>query len=218
MPLRRDLKALFIHVPKTGGTSVEHALGMRGDWRLGDEALLFGAAATSSMPYKPMLSPFLQHLTGRELQDVLGDELDGLYAFTFVRNPFARLASVYYNPDPHLLWTCPALKEVIDAGDFLGFVERSVVFRHAHLVPQAEFLALSGGRTLDFIGRFETLGSEFARVAAQLGIEAELPFLNSGSAGRRHQDLYCDRARELVVRRYASDFEEFGYSRMLGEA
>ena len=62
----------------------------------------------------------------------------------------------------------------------------------------------------DFIGRFETLADDFAKVCAHLGVEATLSHVNK-SNHRRYTDYYDDETRDIIARACADDIERFGY-------
>ena len=76
---------------------------------------------------------------------------------------------------------------------------------------QKDMVAGPEGRILvDFLGRFETLEEDFARVCAAVGVRADLHHTNQS----RHRDYRCyytDRTRELVERFWADDITFFGY-------
>ena len=80
MPYNDQLKTVFLHIPKTGGTTVKRLLGIR---QLNSE--------------NPVLIPSPQHLTCALLRVSMGHEkYDSYFKFTFVRNPWARLVSDYF--------------------------------------------------------------------------------------------------------------------------
>ncbi len=66
-------------------------------------------------------------------------------------------------------------------------------------------------RGADFVGRFETLESDFARVCAGLGIRAALPRKNTSEHGT-YAGYYDAWGRDFVARRYADDIDQFGYA------
>lgn len=92
-------KFIFIHIPRTGGTSIEHALenysegklegGGGGRW-LPDEVL--------EMYIRKILGEEklgnAKHLTALDWKKVLGSRYDDYYKFTIVRNPLKKLDSL----------------------------------------------------------------------------------------------------------------------------
>jgi len=92
-------KFIFIHIPRTGGTSIEHALenyiegelsgGGGGRW-LPDDVL--------EMYIRKILGREklgnAKHLTALDWKKVLGSRYDNYYKFTIVRNPLKKLGSL----------------------------------------------------------------------------------------------------------------------------
>ncbi len=96
VPISHKHKTIFIHVPRTGGSSIEKALGIYG--RNNDGAneccieILFGLSSTI----------YLQHLTILEIQDRMTKDPGGkdlfreYFKFAFIRNPYDRIISEYF--------------------------------------------------------------------------------------------------------------------------
>jgi hypothetical protein len=156
-------------------------------------------------------------------------ELDGKYRgffkFAFVRNPWDRLLSCYFNKFARP--NAPGLKapanmdvELYAGMPFAEFVEAISVIpdRKANLHFRSQHAALCDpeGRVMaDFVGRFENLEVDFRAVTAKLGLSerVELPhLLRSGiRKSRSYRDFYDNGLRELVCERYRKDVDLFGY-------
>lgn len=85
MPLYRSQSNVifFVHIPKTGGTSVE--------------AALRNAGAAEAMRFKgkrPFSKSTLQHIHAEIYEEAVGEAFAD-YSFTVVRNPYARFASEF---------------------------------------------------------------------------------------------------------------------------
>lgn len=200
MPVSHDLKCVFVHVPKTGGTSIEHALGLLGDWRQENKATMFGSIESPALESTSHSTRYLQHLSANDLRRLLPAQFATFFRFAFVRNPWDRIVSAY----------CYLMRA--KGTSFNEFLERTEGASHAHLVPQYGYIEDSAGECLvDYVGRFETLASDFAEVCAKLGIRRELPFLNPSWHGP-YQGYYDDASRKLVERRYGEDIERFRYT------
>jgi hypothetical protein len=171
----------------------------------------------------------LAHLTAREYVGcghVDQATFDRYYKFAFVRNPWDRLVSEY------------EYRKLQPQTTFRAFVENSFRDRDdysdasRHITPQIEFLTGERGDLLvEFVGRFETLNSDFEHVARKLGLPpANLPHRNSSSGRgavarlrrlltgpapdkpRPYQDYYDPELRDRVGDYYAEDVERFGYT------
>jgi hypothetical protein len=228
--LSRDYKCIFVHIPKVAGQSIERVfLGLHGlSWD--------NRAALLLRPNdEPALGPpRLAHLKASEYVTcghVTQQDFDSYFKFSFVRNPWSRLVSVYR---------------------YLGFVEdmpfkQFLVEKFAgeedweprlFRLPQYDFLFNGSNRQLvDFIGRFENLQAGFDQVCMSIGLSPiTLPHVNETGKDRRAMDLmkqmvkraspfhrryeehdhytkyYDNESIELVARLHAKDLEEFGYS------
>ncbi len=111
-----------------------------------------------------------------------------------------------------------------DVCEWLNTPYGSDVFADRHFLSQHMQIRLEDGRLPDFIGRFENLDADLNRVAAYLGMPAlQLPMLNTASGWTTTPEAWraarpqlaaqlTERNRALLAKRYADDFELFGYS------
>ena len=80
------------------------------------------------------------------------------------------------------------------------------------LETQKSFVTdINGNSLVDFIGRFETLEVDFAKVCSKLKISATLPCLNRS----RHADYrscYNDKTIDLLAQCSREDIKYFGYN------
>jgi hypothetical protein len=119
---------LFIHVPKTGGTSIETMLG----------------ALNSQCGYGIKNRKAMQHYLWNDFLKIFGQQrFNRYFKFSVVRNPYDRFLSEYY-------WTPikglgNKSKQSID--DFIKCVEEIVKNRrfnatvsHDHFIPQVEYI------------------------------------------------------------------------------
>lgn len=225
-------QCIFVHIPRTAGQSVEQFfLALVGlDWETRAPLLL----RPNDMP--ELGPPRLAHLKAMEYLQykyVTTEQFDQYFKFSFVRNPWDRLVSIYKHLNMHHV--C----------DFETFVMRKLkggMYRKRYwfVCPQYEYLCDDNGElVVDFVGRFERLASDFLRVGRKLDIaNASLPHVNEGSAHgrlggspkqvlddllwrayRRHRipvyadykDYYDSETREFVGELYATDIAMFGY-------
>ncbi|QIK37766.1 sulfotransferase family protein [Caldichromatium japonicum] len=215
MLLSHRYRFLFVHIAKTGGTSVRAALKpllWRDPW------------------YYPMwLCGRLNHLTGHRLgmklprhaKVILAQELlpreyfEGLFKFAFVRNPWDLQVSSFHHirrERPHYLGGHT------DFADFLRWKldpDRPYQYHlDTSITPQSDYLVDLEGRVIvDDIGRYERLEEDFAGICKRIGIRP-LPLPHRRRAQDRKRDwrtYYTDETAELVARHFARDIELFGY-------
>ena len=194
----REAKALFIHTPRTAGSSITNAL--------------------------PPTVLRHSHLSIYDHRVLLGRaRCDELFKFGFVRNPWDRLVSSFFhlkrggNHAKDQEWAATHLSAYDDFEPFVTnwLNEKSIYSRVWHFLPLAHFVCLPGQKkhALDHLGRFETLADDFAAVSRKLGTELVLPHTNH--APRKHEDyraFYTPKTREIVARVYAADIRAFDYS------
>jgi len=207
---------LFVHIAKTGGTSVRAALAAR---RWADPW------------YWPMfLCSRFSHLSGhrigtklpRHAKIVAAKELlpreyfDSLFKFAFVRNPWDLQVSSFH----HIRRERPQyLGGHTDFGDFLRWKldpERPYQFHvDTSIELQTDYLIdLHGTIVVDFIGRYERLEQDFATACERIGLRGiHLPHRRQAKDRQRdYRRYYDDGTRELVARHFARDIELLGYS------
>lgn len=101
MIISKSKNFVFIHIEKTGGTSIEHALTPHIAW----DDIFFGGEGNHHeimlLKYKEYGLDFLKkhglwkHSTAEQVKKYLGDEWNNMYKFAVVRNPFDRAVSAY---------------------------------------------------------------------------------------------------------------------------
>ena len=201
-------KFLFIHVDKSAGTSIQRALKphahLRADSRLRRRLVWLGGLNRLGL-YRVMEFP--EHVNASVVKNCLPAGIyDGLYKFAFVRNPWDRLVSLYAQliRDPN----DPNLHRNRAANGFENFVRLEIQRNKSH---QHTFVCDGNGNLImDFIGYFERLEEDFAKVCHRLGVNAALPKANP-SKHDTYQSYYTPATREMVAEHYRRDIEMFGY-------
>ena len=145
------------------------------------------------------------------------------FSFSFVRNPFDRLVSAYNNkilelddvPGP---MQAMGLSHNMDFPAFLECIEGTVdAAMDVHLLPQTSILCLDGQLIPNFIGRLETMSTDWQQLETRMKRE-RLPSLgNLPEKNRRRSDDHSDVSQyfadpglvQLVVKRYGDDLDLF---------
>jgi hypothetical protein len=204
--LSRDYRTIFVHIPKTGGQSVETVfLKVHGlTWEERGPLLLRANTDPSKGP------PRLAHLFANEYVacgHVSPEEFDAFFKFAVVRNPWARAVSAY--------------KYMVSSNGvpFGVFVRRTIMRGGRQLAvrqiePQTRYVCGADGALLvDRLIRFENLTAEFAEVSRQIfGREEPLPTVNVSSDRRDYRSFYDDATADIVANVYARDIAMFGYA------
>lgn len=199
---------IFIHIEKAAGSSIQQALlphaGAQPKSHLRRRLASLGPLNRIGGLHRAV--QFGEHATADEVKRCLpADVYDSLFKFAFVRNPWDRLVSRY----AHLLRSTDRRRHSFISGlekfeDFLKWeIERGS--------DQYPYVTDAGGNQIvDFIGHYERLAEDFAKVCARLKIKAELPHANV-SEHRDYRSYYTAETREFVATKFRRDIEMFHY-------
>lgn len=135
------------------------------------------------------------------------------FVFTFVRHPIDRLASSYWEKlrsgkARRLKGNCPLSLEASPLDWIRWVASQDPHACDRHWRPQSIWIDQSNVK-LDLIGRYESLGHQWARLRRDFALP-ELRKLNM-SAHPRWQELFCGEALALATEFYNCDFKGFGY-------
>jgi len=212
MPISHQYKCIFVHIPRTGGSSIEHALKIFGV--AGEEKTLqmFGRIKPGVRDKYSFLSNYYQHLTATNLKRILSEKnWNGYFKFAFVRNPWERMVSFYFNKDPDLI--DEARQQGINLADttFEEFLSRIKQVNHVYTLEQHKFIINENGKLIvDFVGRFEDLGNDFKKIYERIGIHAKLGHYNR-SVHKPYREYFNDETKEITRKMYEKDIEVFQY-------
>ena len=201
------LGILFVHIPKTAGTSVHTALSDI------DQAAPV-TRETISVPKLPN-----KHAKAADWMALLGNETwEQLTSFTLVRNPWALMVSSYF------WWiqkACkwPALLEdsirVRDMGSFDRFMDSHYGRFYINQCPgtMSEWFQADGRDLVTYVGRVEHLEQDIRKVLELAA--APVSGLQLGHDNRTAHDdyrrYYSDSSREIVRRRFSDVIGRFEY-------
>lgn len=201
---------IFVHVQKTAGTSLTKVLRREAP----DARQWHGRHGHASAGIAEL---------GR-------NSWDGFFSFGFVRNPWDRLVSHYSMIRDRIADLTPEQRELPKpfkielwnyvfhfSQDFESFLDNCTGLiwdrdcYKSFLFNQVDYLTDETGRlAVSFVGRFENFAADANEALRRIGIESEVPRLNT-SVRSDYRDYYSPRTRDLVARRFARDIETFGY-------
>lgn len=199
-------KCIFIHVPRTAGTSIEKSIyGI--DWLHGDLHCSHGLAT--------------KHLCASTAKEIYFDYWEDYFKFSFVRNPWSRMKSLSGFPDYSGVTLNKGLLDV--SGYKTKFPKIELDSRSASASPKrppnkdsfiknAVYLNILD-EPLDFIGKFESLEKDMEYISSQLATPIDLPLSKMGyRAPSPYQPFYDNKNKKLVENYYLQDLKKFGYS------
>lgn len=220
-------KFIFVHVPKSAGTSVTELFSQYSSYRdleVGGTAL--GEVLQNEFKRRYGLT---KHATAGEIRAIVGAPLwDAYYSFGIVRNPYARAQSTF-----HFMKRWRGNKEM----DRLKFIENMPDFRtfalspklqrkqyHRLLWSQTQWLCDETGKLLvRQVGHLESLDADLQQIQRAIPGLPERP-KQTLAAPKRNKSEADDEALHQLLRdepeveqalfeAYRDDFETFGYPR-----
>ena len=205
MPISHEYQCIFIHIPRTGGSSIEDALALKNASNEEDLATLSGWIDSPELREQQFVSPVLQHLALSEIRRLVPDDtLSNYFVFAIVRNPWDRLLSNYLFERNHFFHFHPDAQAYMALTDYID--QLNPFLRQS----QSDFVEDPHG-LLDFVGRFENLDSDFSHIAARLH-HRPTPLAHLNRTRHEHYSrYYCDESRDKIADLFARDIETFGY-------
>ena len=187
--VKKGKQIIFIHIPKTAGTSIGRAL------QLAPPHRSFGIR---------------KHVSADMAFEMVGSGIwENAIKFACVRNPWAKLYSHFKFKKKHGL-----LK-----GEKIGMSFNewgiSVLDRDdlKMVRSQCDWIRVSKGQSeLDLIIRFEDFQNGIQQLNQLLGFELNVPHLLKSKYTKPYQEVYSDELRKLVGDKYEEDVVRFGYS------
>jgi hypothetical protein len=205
---------LFVHIAKTGGTSVRAALAglrRRDPWYLAQLV----CSRLSGWSGHRIGAKFPRHARVIAAQEMLPHDLfEGLFKFAFVRNPWDLQVSSWHHirrERPQLLTGIDSFEQFIrwkldPQRPYQYHIDTSIELQSDYLID------LRGKVIVDFIGRYENLEADFAEACRRIGIEAPaLPHRRRAADRADYRSYYNDELVDLVARYFAPDIERLGY-------
>jgi chondroitin 4-sulfotransferase 11 len=193
MIISHKYKFVFIAIPKTGTQSIAEFF-----IRLDPETIV--------VPKHAKISDLNKYLKSSK----------DYYKFCFVRNPFDRVVSMYYQWKKPLYIYKKERKYLFDLSNnnsFSEFIRILKEDRPDFWKDEIEFnyISIDNKLAVDFIGRFENLQEDFNKVCERLGINnSTLPKINS-SKHRHYSNYYEEDTKKIISKEFKKDLDFFKY-------
>jgi len=229
MLISHKYRIIFIHIQRTGGTSMINAF-VEADPHIIQEVAV--------EPHKKRI----KHCFISDIQPRVAPEIFADYTkFTVVRNPYERLLSWYLmfkhdtmgdmstvigkpvteeeipaflgKPTAHgLVWfnkIKASMKPYMNSfDDFLTMPNEGWYQRFYY--NQLDYLQINEHLAVDKILRFENLSDDFNHFSKQLNFNNRLSHINK-SVSNNYRKAYNETSRKIVAQRFKKDLDFFGY-------
>jgi len=199
--INHHLELVFIHIPKTAGSSITTALNEHAD---------------SAEKLSPKIG---KHAKAWEVRFLLGEQLwQNYFSFAFVRNPWDLMVSSYH------WWLQKAVsmkqyhrhvQRIQKMGDFKTFIRskygcRMINERYGNLYDWISDYK-TGEKIVDYVGRVETLQEDWENICERIGIKPAVISRLNTTHRTAYREYYDKETREFVARRFHKSIELFGY-------
>jgi len=186
-----DYKCIFIHIPKTAGTSI----------------------------VKSLFNCVSRHTPYFEYQKANKQKFDDYFKFCFVRNPWDRLLSTYLFLKKGGLnaqdekWAKNNISQYETFNEFVtSWVNETNIMQWIHFYPQHYFVCDGDLNIMvDYVGRQERIDEGYDFVCKKLGMENNLLSKVNTTQHKHYSFYYSEEAKQIVEKVYHKDIELFGY-------
>jgi hypothetical protein len=196
--IRPNLRARFDAIRTGRPTSVLEALGVHSPRR---------TLISQDKSYLKHFGPIVDHPQAIQVRAFDRTAWDRHFKFSFVRNPYERMVSVY------LFLTRKSKGEKLTFSDFVSrLIEGADDFRKwRSFVDTWPIYTIDDRIVVDYVGRFENLSADFSVLCDQLKLPSKKLGQTKVMPRYDFRDVYDARSRKLVARFCGREIEHFGY-------
>src|SRR3989338_1034910 len=195
MPIYHSYRVIYIHIPKTGGTSIEKYFGQQFSISKVYPEFLWGNDREKGV--------IMHHLTCQQMLTlgyVSTETFSSYLKFAIVRNPYDRLVSEYHLSPK---WR----KNYPTFADFVRALPHNI--NTLHFMPQHTFICDANGNLMvDKVIKFENYSREVQELLDSVGIlRANTDQKYNDREHKPWHTYYTDELYSIVHSVYQKDFE-----------
>lgn len=203
---------VFVHIPKTGGTSLALALegrAMKDDILIGDTPK--AKRRKGRLRDVRTRGRLWKHSTLADIDGLVSvDQLDTLFTFALVRNPWDRAVS-YYHWLQVQRFDHPAVA-LSQSHDFEAFITHPATMASFERSTARSYMIRADGKEQDALFvRLEHLAQDAEPLFEHLGFRLDLPHENRSDRCPDYRSYYSDQSAEAVAQSCTEDIARFGY-------
>ncbi|ETA49235.1 sulfotransferase family 2 domain-containing protein [Ponticoccus alexandrii] len=204
---------VFVHIPKTGGTSMAAALEARAhrdDILIGDTEKARRRRGRVAKLRAQAAGRLWKHSTLADVDGVVTAEaLDRMLCFCLVRNPWDRVVSYYHwlrgQSFDH------AAVRIAKAVEFAAFLRHPHTQESLRAWPYGRYMRDASGRERGLFLRLEHLTEDWGPLVDHLGFTPGIGHENRSDRAADWRGYYDDETRAIVADICAEDVVRFGY-------
>ena len=186
-------KFIFVHIQKTGGSSIKYALNWDGKKQNGGE-----------------------HLTVKKYEKMLKDRYKEYFVFTCIRNPWDRMVSHYFHGKRANKFKAKKFNNFNEWIKFYLTKGKKQTVEPQRYFTQYEYLINNQKKVdIDYIMQYENLQNDFDKLCDLLNIERRVLPHKRKSIRRKNKHyslFYNNKNIYLVERMFKRDIEFFNYN------
>lgn len=146
------------------------------------------------------------------LDKIILPNLGNVVTYTFVRNPWDRVLSAFMYCQQGRSQSVNHIDKKWTFREYVQMVLKPKGTRvNVHFRTQHETFMYRDERIADvFVGRFENIQEDWAKIARRIGVSETLPWLNS-SQHEHYTTYYDDQTRDIIGKMYEKEIQLLGY-------
>lgn len=226
---------VFVHIHKTGGSSMEIALDPHLSWN----DLVLGSTKIGEAINKHFASRFglNKHSTYSEIEKICSPLTDGMFKFALVREPVSRACSTYnfigdvvervlrdndldqeevrsgYDQLCKTIWELnwSSVRAFIFSADFSEFIRSDRLAYDRAYLPQIDCLKTPDGASFITAYKIEEINEKLGEIEDRVGFEIELKSHNKSRLSLMKPGDAPSKDVEHLRTLYEEDYIKFGY-------
>ena len=192
-------KCIFIHIPRTAGTSIENTI-IGDDWW--------------------NINPQTKHIFSQTAKNLYKDYWDDYFKFSVVRNPWDRLVSMtrYSN-----CYKINIKNQLIDLTNYVkNFPKCEIDSRSLSSLEDIYFTTPNSlyqnilSPDIDFVVKYDNLEDDMLKVFEQIKFSGKLQNIKCKTGNNDYKKFhyttyYTDQTRDIVFKMYKNDIKKFSF-------
>jgi len=217
--INHEKRALFIHIPKTGGSYISEILEKYYGFKTyylqrPDHRVFCGGKDNSVKKHENHIHGTLMYYKTsgyiNKIMNMNREKWDNYFIFTFVRNPYDKIVSGWNYCNKYNISFSNYLQINNGANDF--------DYWHVFMPQVRHIINEKGVNAAHFIGKFEMLEEDLAKVLFMLGIKNIIhkPFKKNGKVHKNYLEYYKDDGElfNKVNKILKEDFDNLDYEKI----